>query len=167
MAENSKSKRVLKNLPFYSEKIKSFKKSSKKFSNVKFLSELPFFYKKPKELTNKQLSEALPFPPKNPKRSKTLTKHQILQNILPFCDSVGISKRERSHKGYAETYDVEVIDNKSLDDSLFLAKSSINDLLQEKRGFKCNLGTEITLKRWNNATNTYDIATVNIILDLK
>ena len=37
----------------------------------------------------------------------------------------------------------------------------------KKKGFKCNLGTEITLKRWNNATNTYDIATVNIILDLK
>ena len=146
MAENSKSKRVLKNLSFYSEKIKSFKKSSKKFSNVKFLSELPFFYKKPKELTNKQLSEALPFPPRKPKRSKKskrLTKHQILQNILPCYDSIGISKRERSHQSYAETYDVEVIDNKSLDDSLFLAKKSIDDLfrdlLREKRGFKYNL----------------------------
>ena len=69
MAENSKSKRVLKNLPFYSEKIKSSKKSNKKFSNIKFLSELPFFYKKPKQSTNKQLSEALPVPPKKPKKS--------------------------------------------------------------------------------------------------
>ena len=71
-----------------------------------------------------------------------------------------------AHKYYAETYDVEVIDNKSLDDSLFLAKKSINDLfrelLREKRGFKYNLDAVVTLKRWNNATNTYDIATKHI-----
>ena len=76
------------------------------------------------------------------KRSKRLTKHQILQNILPFLDSVVISRREDAHKYYAETYDVEVTDSISLDDSLFLAKRSINDLfrdlLREKRGFKYN-----------------------------
>ena len=46
----------------------------------------------------------------------------------------------------------------------FLAKSSIvdlfKDLLKEKRGFKSNLMTTITLKIWNNASNTYDIKTV-------
>ena len=81
-------------------------------------------------------------------------------------DSVGISRREHAHKYYAETYDVEVIDNKSLDDSLFLAKKSINDLfrdlLREKRGFKYNLVTIVTLKRWNNAINRYDIETIHI-----
>ena len=55
------------------------------------------------------------------------------------------------------------MDNKSLDDPLFLAKRSINDLfrdlLKEKRGFRYNLETLVTLKRWNNATNTYDIIT--------
>ena len=45
MAQKYKTKTMLKNLPFYSEKIKSSKKSNKKFSNIKFLSELPFFYK--------------------------------------------------------------------------------------------------------------------------
>ena len=53
------------------------------------------------------------------------------------------------------------MDTKSLDDSLFLAKRRINDflrdLLEEKRGFKCNLLAVITLKRWNNAINMYDI----------
>ena len=52
----------------------------------------------------------------------------------------------------------------SLSDSLFLAKSSIvnlfKDLLKKKRGFKYNLMTAITLKIWNNATNTNDIRTV-------
>ena len=71
-----------------------------------------------------------------------------------------------AHKYYAETYDVEVIDNKNLDDSLFLAEGSINklfrDLLREKRGFKYNLVAITTLKRWNNAINSYDIETIHI-----
>ena len=86
--------------------------------------------------------------------------------MLPFYDSVGISLREHAHKYYAETYDVEITDKISLDDSLFLAKKSINDLLRDflrkKRGFKYNLGTIITFKRWNNATNTYGIETIRI-----
>ena len=55
------------------------------------------------------------------------------------------------------------MDSKSLDDSLFLVKRSINDffkdLLEEKRCFKYVLSTKITLKKWNNATNTYDTDT--------
>ena len=86
--------------------------------------------------------------------------------MLPFYDSVGISLREHAHKYYAETYDVEITDKISLDDSLFLPNKSINDLLRDflwkKRGFKYNLGTIITLKRWNNATNTYGIETIRI-----
>ena len=81
--------------------------------------------------------------------------------MLHLYHSVGVSLREHAHRYSAETYDVEITDSISLDDSLFLAKRSINDLLRdllrEKRGFKYNLGTGITLRRWNNATNTYDI----------
>ena len=48
----------------------------------------------------------------------------------------------------------------------FLAKSSIidlfKDLFQEKRRFKYNLLAIITLKRWNNVINRYDIETVYI-----
>ena len=48
----------------------------------------------------------------------------------------------------------------------FLAKSSIidlfKDLFQEKRGFKYNLLAIITLKRWNNVINRYDIETIYI-----
>ena len=88
----------------------------------------------------------------------------MLRNILPFYDSVGVSRSKYAHKHYAENCNVEVTDKISLSDSLFLAKSSINDLfkdlLQEKRGFKYNLVTTITSKRWNNATNTYDINTI-------
>ena len=94
------------------------------------------------------------------KKPKKLTKHQILKNTLPFYDAVGISRREKAYKRYIETYNVEAVDRISLSDSLFLAKSStvdlFKDLLQEKRGFKYNLMTTITLK----LQNTYDIKTV-------
>ena len=106
----------MKNQPFYSEEIKSNKKKNKEFSNIKFLSELPFFPKKSKKLTIKQLSDVLP------KRSKRLTKYQILSNVLPFFDDVGISRRERALREYVESYNVEVMDAKSLGDSLFSVK---------------------------------------------
>ena len=50
--------------------------------------------------------------------------------MLPF-DDVGISRREHALRGYAETYNVEIMDNKSLDDSLFLVKRSIKDFLKD------------------------------------
>ena len=107
---------------FILAKSKHLKKKKKNFTNARFLSELTFFPKKVKNLTNYQLSRELPFFPKRSKRPKRLTRHQILRNVLPLYDSVGISKRERSFRGYAETYNVEVTDTKSLADSLFSQK---------------------------------------------
>ena len=46
MASHYKNKKTLKNLPVYSEEIKSVKKNDEKNSNTEVLSELPFFYKK-------------------------------------------------------------------------------------------------------------------------
>ena len=166
MAQKYKVKDLLKNLPFCTNEIKKSKKKKKNFTNARFLSKLPFFPKIVKNLTNCQLSRELPFFAKRPKRPKRLTKRQILRNILPLYDSVGISKREGAFRGYAETYNVEVTDRKSLSDSLFLAKSSIidlfSDLLEEKRGFKYVLSATITLKRWNNVINRFDIETIYI-----
>ena len=152
-----KNKDLLKNHPFYSNEIESNKKNKKENSNISLLSELLFFLEEFKELSNKELSQELPFFPKIwKKRKKRLTKYQILSNIPPFFDTARIIKREHAHRGYAETYNVEVMDNRSLNDSLR------DDLLREKRGFKYNLVAEITLKRWNNAINRYDIETVFI-----
>ena len=95
MRQKYKKINLLKNLPFYSSEVKKSKKKKKNVSNIRFLSELPFFSKKVKNLTNYQLSKELPFFPKRSKRPKRLTKHQILRNILPLYDSAGISKRER------------------------------------------------------------------------
>ena len=153
MRPQYKNKDSLKIQSFYIEEIKCNKKKKRKTE---------IFTKKPKELII--LSDVLAFPPKKPKKPKRLAKHQILSNILPFFDSAGISRRKFAFRDYAGTYNVEVMDSKSLDDSLFLAKRSINDffkdLLEEKKGFKYILWTRITFKKWNNATNTYDIDTV-------
>ena len=71
--------------------------------------------------------------------------------MLPFYDDVGILKRNRAFRNYVKTYQVETIDDKSLDDPLFLSKNSIkslfNDLLSKKNGVKYNLSTKITLKK--------------------
>ena len=41
---------TLKNLPFYTEEINDTKKTAKKITNAKFLSELPFFPKTTKKI---------------------------------------------------------------------------------------------------------------------
>ena len=64
MSLHYKNKDLLKNHPFYSAEIKSSKKKNKEFSNIKFLSELPFFNKKPKELSIKKLLKELSFFPR-------------------------------------------------------------------------------------------------------
>ena len=40
MAQNYEIRNMLKNLPFYSEEIKSFKKENKKFTDARILPEL-------------------------------------------------------------------------------------------------------------------------------
>ena len=55
MASNNK--RTLKTFPFYGEKIM---KKNKEFSNIKLLSELPFF-EKPKHFTIRDLLSEQPF----------------------------------------------------------------------------------------------------------
>ena len=68
-------------------------KKLKVLKKIKKNSSFKIFTKKPKELSNKQLSDVLPFPP-----------------------------RKKDLKDYPETHDVEVIDHKSLNQSLFLVK---------------------------------------------
>ena len=84
-------------------------------------------------------------PIKNP-RFKKLRNLELLRE-LPFCDDIGISRKERAFRRYAETYKFEIIDNKSSSDSLSVSKNSIkklfDELLREKRDFKYVLSTKI------------------------
>ena len=97
-------------------KSKNLKKRTKVLLIIDFYMNYHFFLKKLKIFTNYQVSIKFPFFPKKSKSSKRLTNHHKLRNIVLLYNSVGISKRERAFRGYAENYNVEVTDTKSLAD---------------------------------------------------
>ena len=155
-------KNVLKQLPFYG---KTIKPRIKEFINAKLLSELTFFENpieaKIEQLSIKKQLSKQPFykqPIKTPHVIK-LSNHELLRK-LPFYDDINISRNERAFKGYAKTYKVQIINNKSLRDLLSVSKNStknlFDELLREKRGFKYVLSTKIILKkRINNNEHRY------------
>ena len=145
------------------------KKKNKEFSNIKLLSELPFFEKR-KNFTVKDLLREQAFykqPIRKPKRKK-LTNQQLLR-VLPFHDDVVPFKRQRAFRNYVSTYSVEIIDRESLMDTLNLSRTSINELfsglLREKRGFKYFLSIKITLKKRIN--DGFEIRTPNFTSKIK
>ena len=82
-------------------------------------------------------------------------KNYELLRELSFYDDVNILRKQ----GYAETYKVEIINDKNLIDSLFVSKNSIKkfffyELLREKRGFKYIISVKITLKKRINDNDT-------------
>ena len=131
---NYKNTDLLKFQPFSTEKIEtSTRKPREKKKDAK----------KHKSANNRQHRKI--------KKRKRLTKRQILENILPFFENIAITKRERAFRGSAEKYNVEVIDNFGLSDSLSLARSSIKDflkdMLRDKRSYKYSILAIITLKK--------------------
>ena len=56
-------------------------------------------------------------------------KNYELLRELPFYDDINISRKERAFRGYAETYKVEIINNKSLSDLLSVSKNNIKNYL--------------------------------------
>ena len=91
-------------------------------------------------------------------RIKNLSSYELLRE-LPFYDNINISRKERSFRGYAETYKIGVINNKNLSYSLSVSENSIKNLfdklLSEKRGFKYITSVKITLKKQIN-DNEFD-----------
>ena len=126
-------KNLLKQLPFYG---KTIRPRIKEFTNAKLLSELPFFEKpikaKIKQLTTKKLLQEQPFYKQSIKkpRIKKLKNYELLRE-LPFYDDINISRNERALRGYAETYKVEIINNKNLSDSLPVSKDNIKIYLMD------------------------------------
>ena len=117
---------LLKQLPFCG---KTIKPRVKEFTNAKLLSELPFFEKpikaKIKQLTTKKLHK------KALKNELFLTMNYELLRELPFYDDINILRKERAFRGYAESYNVEFINNKNVSDSLSVSKSSTKYLFDE------------------------------------
>ena len=83
-------------------------------------------------------------------RVEKLNNNELLLE-LPFSDDINISRKKRAYKKYAETYEVEIINGKSLSDSMSMSENSIknlfDDLLGEKRGFNYALSNKIILKK--------------------
>ena len=105
-------------------------------------------------MTIKKLLSEQPFykePIKKP-RIKKLSNQELLRE-LPFYDDINISKNERTFRGYAETYKVEIINNRNLSDLLSVIKNSVknlfDELLRKKRGFNYIISVKITLKKTN------------------
>ena len=86
----------------------------------KLLSEKPFYKQPIKKL-----------------RIKKLNNHELLRELL-FYININISRNGKILRRYAETYKVEIINNKNLSDSLSVSRNSIKDLfdelVREKRG---------------------------------
>ena len=158
-------KNLLKQLPFYE---KTIKPRVKKFANAKVLSELSFFEKpkkaKIKQLTTKKLLQEQPFYKQSIKkqRIKELSNQELLCE-LPFCDDINNSRNEGALRGYAETYKVDIINNRNLNDSLSASKNNIknlfDELLREKRGLKYIISVKIILKKQIN-DNEFDPKTL-------
>ena len=117
-------KNLLKQLPFDE---KTIKPRIKEFTNAKLLSEWPFFEKPIKakiKLSIKNLLSKQPFykqPIKKPSFKKLSYRKLLCE--LPFYNDINILIK-RAFKGYAETYKVEIINNKSLSDLLPVSKNS-------------------------------------------
>ena len=164
-------------LPFHPKKSKKLTKMGQNYKNTDLLKFLLFYTSeiqksikkeviKKRKISNKELSQALLF---HPKKTKKVTKRQILENIFPLFEDIGIIKRERAFRGSAETYNIEVIDDKSLRDSLYIAKRSITDFLkdklQEKRGFRYGILTVVTMKKWKSEFNAREFQNIYIRSD--
>ena len=78
MSPHYKNKDLLKIHPFYRSEIENNKRKKTKIKNK---SRLPISSKK---LSNIELSKVLPFLPEKTKRSKRLTKYQILSKYFHF-----------------------------------------------------------------------------------
>ena len=78
-------------------------------------------------------------------------KNFELLRELPLYDDINYLRKERVFRGFAETYKIEIINNKSLSDSFSVSKNNIknifDEILREKKGFKYIISVKITLKK--------------------
>ena len=101
-------------------------------------------------------------------RVKKLNNHELLQ-VPPFYDVINVLRKARAFKKYAETCEVEIINKKSLNDSLSVSKNSIKNLsdefLREKKAFKYVLSTKIILtKRTSDNEHTFSTVYFNSLV---
>ena len=81
-------------------------------------------------------------------------KNIDLLSELSFYDQLNIIKTDHALSGYAMSYKVETADKKDLIVQLEPSKSSIkdlfNDLLNDAKGFKCQIIVKVLLKKYKS-----------------
>ena len=69
-----------------------------------------------------------------------------------FCDELNILQISKAFKGYARSYEIEIIDSKDLLAQLEASKSStedlFKDLLDEIKGFKYQITVKVLLSKY-------------------
>ena len=96
----------------------------------------------------------LPFYNKNIEKPKIKRLKNIdLLSELPFYEELKIIKANHAFKGYAMSYEVEIIERKDPISQLEASKSSIKDmfseLLNETKGFEYQITLKVMLKNTN------------------
>ena len=83
-------------------------------------------------------------------KSKHLSNVELLHE-LPFYNELSVAEISKAFKGYARSYRVEIINTKDPLGQLEASKSSIKDLLQdllnEMKGFKCQITVNVLLSK--------------------
>ena len=101
---------------------------------VDYFKELPFYNK----------------PIKKPKVKRLKNIDQLAE--LPFYEQLSVIKTNQAFRGYAMSYQVEIIERKDLIVQSEASKSSIkdlfNDILNETKGFKYQINVKVLLKKY-------------------
>ena len=95
----------------------------------------------------------LPFYNKSIKKPKVKRLKNIDQSIeLPFYEQLDVIKTDQAFSGYAMSCKVEIIEKKDpnlqLKPSKLIIKNLLSDLLNETKGFKCQITVKILLKKY-------------------
>ena len=113
------------------------------FHAIDYFQELPFYNK----------------PIKKPKVKRLKNIDRLAE--LPFYEQLSVIKTDQAFKGYAMSYKVEIIEKKDPIVQLEASKSSIkdlfNDLLNETKGFMCQITVKVLLK------NTSSMEKLNLL----
>ena len=83
-----------------------------------------------------------------------MLKNIDLLSELPFYEELNVIKTNHAFRGYAMSYKVEIIEKKDPIKQLEASKSSIkdlfSDLLNETKGFKCQITLNVILKKYKS-----------------
>ena len=77
-----------------------------------------------------------------------------LKNMDPLAEQLSVIKTGQAFKGHAMSYQVKIVEKKDpivqLEASKINIKNLLSDLLNETKGFKCQIIVEVLLKKYKH-----------------